>query len=120
LTASSTTFEALAELLDALVEAGRSGLTGRFFRRFRFAFGFRFRRGGFASGRFFGARPGFRFFRRFAGLFFGGHAQVPPVSLGVGTSRPQKPVSYTGFCGFDDGLSHYLGVDRTKRASTGA
>jgi hypothetical protein len=76
-------FEALAELLDALVEAGDVGAAGRFFGcfRFRFAFGFRFRRR-FASGRFFGTRPGFGFFRRFAGrLFFRGHAQLPPVSL---------------------------------------
>src|SRR5260221_10822754 len=84
-------FEALAEVPDALVEAGSATRVGRFLRRFRF-FG-----GGFASGRFFGARPGFRVFRRFAGrLFFRGHAQLPPISLLVLTVKLHLPALYAG------------------------
>jgi len=117
--------EALAELLDALVEPGGAATGGRFFRRFRlrFAFCFRFRRGRFPSGRFFGARPGFRFFRRFAGrLVFRGHSQLPPVSLRMsGTTILHLRVPGMRRCRFD--LTDYVTtvVDGSRNfASTGA
>src|SRR5262249_12263141 len=53
--------EALAELLDALVEPGYRSTACGFFRRFGF-FGCRFLGGGF-----FASRGGFGFFPRFAG-----------------------------------------------------
>src|SRR5262249_38917967 len=79
-----TALEALAELLDALVEAGGRPSGG--FSRFGFFRRWFFGRG-FLGGRFFGTRAGFGFFRGFAGgLVFRGHSVSPPDRFGR-TSR---------------------------------